>query len=242
MRNKVGVDERHPCRQAWGCHGLVERHTCPDVATLHSCSPACWAGFSHRLFPLPFSPVLVSNSSCLLEASPPLFSLTRPWVGSTLQKGRPHGLSPDTSPTSAGACPLSPSRPAPARCRLASAHRLPSVPGPPQAPLDGLPQPVCSPPRALLSVGSVSSPFESPAAAAISLRLREHLSCRVTSGQFSGAGRALGCFSLQSALAVTRRWFEPWAGLLLLSRTAWPSAACHLLSLPPFWILFSPCQ
>lgn len=93
MRNKVGVDERHPCCQAWGCHGLVERHTCPDVATLHSCSPACWAGFSHRLFLLLFSPVLVSNSSCLLEASPPLFSLTRPWVGSPLQKGRPHGLS-----------------------------------------------------------------------------------------------------------------------------------------------------
>ena len=219
-------------------------HLSEVVAALDSWSPACWAG-------LPASHIISSRSRslqylfqtllCLLEASPPLFSLTRPWVGSTLQKGRPHSLSPDTSRACAGACPQPPARPAATRglCSPPSLHARPS-PG-----VSGRPSPArVFPPRALLSAGSVSSPFESPAAAAVSLLPREHLSCAVTSGQFSGAGRALGRFSLRSALTVMRHWFLPALGRLA---SAFPDSvalrpACPLPSSPPFWILFSTCQ
>lgn len=109
-----------------------------------------------RLFPLPFSRYLFQTLFLPLRSLSSSVLPIRPWVGSTLQKRRPHGLSPDTSPTSAaGACRCLPPRPAPARCRLALLTAFPRCPAS-QAPLDGLPQPVCSPPRALLSVGSVS--------------------------------------------------------------------------------------
>ena len=121
-------------------------HLSEVVAALDSWSPACWAG-------LPASHIISSRSRslqylfqtllCLLEASPPLFSLTRPWVGALFRK---EGLT---------ACPQTPLVPARALVLSllpgpllpgASAHRLPSTPDPPQASLDGLPRPVCSRP------------------------------------------------------------------------------------------------
>ena len=148
---------------------------CRDVVTADSWSPACWTGS-------PASHIISSRSRSLqylfqpllrfLEASP-LFSLTPPWVGSTLQKG------------SLTACPQTP-RLAPralVHCFLpvlccplrpgTSACRLPSAPGPPQVSLDHS-RPslaMCSPPHVLLSMSSVSSPFESPSAAPGSLLL-----------------------------------------------------------------------